>query len=93
MFRSYYPNRAGINWGYLGGTWGYQTWYQWCPENNILFVISVNVGMAYHGKQAKSTGYEVVHEFAPDLYHQIHYTINNKGKTLIKQTYKYVIIR
>lgn len=44
--------------------------------------------MAYHGKQAKSTGYEVVHEFAPDLYHQIHYTINNKGKTLIKQTYK-----
>ncbi|MDF1655776.1 MAG: serine hydrolase [Coxiellaceae bacterium] len=71
VFRSYYPARDGANWGYLGGAWGYSTWYQWNPKTNIIFVASVNVGMKYHGKQKKSAEYEVVHELAPALYNQI----------------------
>ena len=68
VFRVYYPHRGGINWVYLGGTWGYLTWYDWVPAQKLLFVISVNVGMDFNNQQNQSVGYALIHQIVPKVY-------------------------
>lgn len=71
IFRSYYPDRGGINWGYMGGTWGYLTWYDWNPSKNILYVVSSNIGMAFKDKNGVGGGYQLIQKIFPPLQKQI----------------------
>lgn len=83
VFRSYYPHDDGVNWGYGGATWGYMTWYDWAPATNILYVVSVNIGMSYGANQHISPGVILVHQIYPKLYQQLKHIVDEQKRVKV----------
>jgi D-alanyl-D-alanine carboxypeptidase len=85
LFRSYYPHDDGVNWGYGGATWGYMTWYDWAPATNILYVVSVNIGMSYGDNLHFSSGAILVKKIYPKLYQQLKHIADEQKRVKVKK--------